>query len=178
MRAASLVLVLIGGCCLWVLLLLDRLVRLRNRVTTAWKRVDVELQRRHDLIPNVMLAVQSTVALDAATLTRVIDARNRTIMVGGVTPKAVQEAELSRALQAFFALVECHPELRSHARLQQLLEALRAIEYRLVNAAQGYNTLAAALNALQETFPSDVLAGTFHFPPATLFDVTAELPRD
>jgi LemA protein len=178
MWSAAIVLTLIGLFLLWILVIFNRLVTLRNQATQAWKRLDAELKRRHDLIPNVVLEVQRAVNPEPAALIRVIDAHNPTLMAGGVAQKAAEEGRISRALQAFFAEVERSPAMQSSERLQPLLRQLRDIEYRLVSLAQSYNLHAGALNEVRETFPADVLAGTFHFRPATLFDISADSDCD
>ena len=177
MWSAAIVLTLIGLFLLWIMAAFNRLIGLRNHTTTAWKQLDVELKRRHDLIPNLVLAVKSAVNPEPEPLIRVIEARNRTMSVGGVAQKAAQEGQLSQAMQAFFAAAETHPAMQSDVRIRQLLDDLRAVEYRLVTVAQAYNVHAAALNDAQETCPTDVLAGTFHFSPAILFDVSGEAPQ-
>ncbi len=166
------VLALIGLLLLWMTVAFNPLTGLRRRTTIDWKRLDEEMQRRHDLIPNLVLAVKAAADVEPEALIRVIEARNRTMMAGGVAQKAAEEGRLSRALQAFFAAAARQPGLSSNERITQLQQELTAIEYRLVAVAQAYNTHAAALNQVRETFPANVLAGTFRFEPATLFEIT------
>ena len=178
MWSAAIVLMLVGLFLLWIASAFSRLLVLRRRTITAWQRVDAELQRRHDLIPNLMLAVKSVMEVEPDAFVRLIEARNQTMMAGGVARKAIEEGRLSQAMQAFLAAAEEHPAMQSDARIRELLTALRAVEYRLVAVAQAYNIHATALNDAQETCPTDVLAGTLHFHPAVLFDVSGDAPQD
>lgn len=174
MWIAAIILGLVGLVVLWVILAFGRLIALRSRATAAWKCLDAALKHRQDVVPNLVLAVKSVMDLQPEALIRVIEARNRTMMAGGVRYKAAEEGQLSDALRTFFVLAARHPAMQSSARIRQLLRELMEIEYRLVSVAQSYNALAAALNAAYGTWPAALLTGTLHFQPVPLFAVGAE----
>ena len=178
MWSAIIVLGAIGLFLLWVMCSFNRLIGLRNQVTNAWKQIDVQLKRRHDLIPNLVLAIKGVMDFEQQTLTRVIEARNRAMMVGGVAAKAAQEAHLSQALRQLFVVAEQYPVLQSNENIRQLQEELVSTENRISFARQFYNDITTQFNTALETFPTNLLGSTFHFEPATLFEITAAAERD
>ncbi len=178
MWSAIIVLGAIGLFLLWVMCSFNRLIGLRNQVTNAWKQIDVQLKRRHDLIPNLVLAIKGVMDFEQQTLTRVIEARNRAMMVGGVAAKAAQEAHLSQALRQLFVVAEQYPVLQSNENIRQLQEELVSTENRISFARQFYNDITTQFNTALETFPTNLLGSTFHFEPATLFEITTAAERD
>ena len=174
---AAIVLVLIGLCLLWIMAAFNHLIRLRNQTTNAWKQIDVQLKRRHDLIPNLVLAIKGVMDFEQQTLTRVIEARNRAIMGGGVAEKAAQEAALSQALRQLFALAENYPALKSNDNVRQLQEELVSTENRIGFARQFYNDITTQFNIAQEVFPASLVARALQFQPAVLFTIDAVAER-
>ena len=176
MWTAAIVLAGVGGLLLWIMAAFSRLLRLRRQVTNGWRQIVVLLRQRHDLVPNLVLAVKSAGEMDSHVLTRLIEARNRAIMVGGVVDKAAQERELSQALQELAALIRQQPALQGHAAVRQGQQALVDIEQRLHVARRSYNSVVERFNAAQERFPTNLLAATFQFAPAVLFDLADDSP--
>ena len=163
---------------LWAVGIYNTLVTLRQGVDAAWAQIDVQLKRRHDLIPNLVLAIKGVMDFEQQTLTRVIEARNRAMMVGGVAAKAAQEAHLSQALRQLFVVAEQYPVLQSNENVRQLQEELVSTENRISFARQFYNDITTQFNTALETFPTNLLGSTFHFEPATLFEITTAAERD
>jgi len=172
------VLVILGILVLGVILTYNRLVRLRNETANGWRQIDVQLKRRHDLIPNLVAAVKGAMEFEQDTLTKVIQARNAAVSARGVADAAVKEGELSQILSRLFALVENYPALRSNDNVKQLQEEITSTENKVSFARQFYNDIATEYNIAQEVFPANIVAGMFGgFKPAELFAVTAEAER-
>lgn len=154
---------------LWVVWTYNRLIALKNQVANAWKQIDVQLKRRHDLIPNLVAAVRGYLEFERDTLERVTAARARAAGAGTVHDSIAAEADLSRALRQLFAVVENYPQLRANENVLQLQEELTTTENQLGFARQHYNDVAMRFNTQQELFPSNLVAGAFGFQPAEFF---------
>jgi LemA protein len=162
-----LVLVAVAGA--WAVWTYNRLVTLRNQVQNAWKQIDVQLKRRHDLIPNLVAAVKGAMEFERDTLERVMDARNRAAAAPTVNESIAAEGELSRALRQLFAVVESYPTLRANDNVLRLQEELTTTENQLGFARQFYNDVSMRFNTQQEVFPSSVIASFFAFQRAAFF---------
>lgn len=172
------VLVLLG---LWLAVSYNGLVSLKNQTINGWKQIDIQLKRRHDLIPNLVEAVKGVMKFEQTTLTQVIEARNKAISAQGIADKAVQENVLSGALKQLFALVENYPNLKSNENVSKLQEELVSTENRIGFARQFYNDIATKFNIAQQVFPINIISGMFGFKAVELFGVTdmteKEVPR-
>ncbi len=157
---------------LWVIGAFNALVSLKNQTLNGWKQIDVQLKRRHDLIPNLIESVRGVMKFEQTTLTQVIEARNKAISAQGVAEKAVQENVLTGALKQLFALVENYPNLKSNENVSKLQEELVSTENRIGFARQFYNDIATKYNIAQQTFPTNMIAGPFGFKNAELFEIT------
>ena len=169
-----LVLVLIGLVVLLVIFLIatyNRLVKLRNRVEAGWAQIDVQLKRRHDLIPNLVETVKGYAAHERETLEAVIAARQSAVAAQGVEESAQAENILSGALRQLFALAEAYPDLKANTNFLQLQEELTATESRIAYSRQFYNEQVLAYDNALETFPSNIVAGMFNFEPKPYFEV-------
>ena len=159
----------------------NSLVSLKNQTANGWAQIDVQLKRRHDLIPNLVDTVKGVMKFEQNTLTQVIEARNRAIAAQGVADKGVQENALTGTLRQLFALVENYPNLKANENVSKLQEELVSTENRIGFARQFYNDIATQFNIAQQTFPTNLLAGTLGFKPAELFELKdaaeKELPR-
>lgn len=149
---------------LFVVVAYNRLVRLRNETRNAWHQIDVQLERRHDLVPNLVEAVRGAMGFERETLEAVIGARNRAAALTGTGPgkaasTARAEQELSSALTRFLALAEAYPELRSVTNVAQLQEELASTENKIGFSRQLYNDLATQYNVAQEQFPTNLIRG-------------------
>lgn len=166
----------------WFVGVYNNLVSLKNQVFNAWKQIDVQLKRRHDLIPNLVETVKGAMNFERDTLEAVVQARNKAIAVqapaAGTAPSAQQvqqtaaaESQLSGALGRLFAVVEAYPDLKSTGNVAQLQEELTSTENKIGFARQFYNDLATSYNIAQQVFPASFIASTFHFTPVELFQI-------
>ncbi|HXG44080.1 MAG TPA: LemA family protein [Gemmatimonadales bacterium] len=162
------VLVLVG---LWAIGAYNKLIALKNDVVNAWKQIDVQLKRRHDLVPNLVNAVKGAMDFERGTLEAVIAARNKAVAAQGVGAVARAEGELTQALGRLFALSENYPQLRATANIQQLQEELTSTENRIGFARQLYNDKATEYNTRQMQFPWSLLAGLARAEPAELWEI-------
>jgi len=145
------------------------LVAGRQEVRNAWSQIDIQVKRRHDLIPNLVNAVKDSMHVEQAQLTAVIEARNKA--VNAVTPAQSMQAEnaLTGTLRQLFALVESYPQLRSQQNVGGLMEELTSTENRISFARQHYNDAVQAQNIRVASFPGVFLASTFGFTPETMY---------
>ena len=148
----------------------NRLVRLRNRVEAAWSQIDVQLKRRHDLIPNLVETVKGYAAHERETLEAVIQARQQAVAAQGVEKQAQAENILTGALRQLFAVSEAYPELKANENFLALQEELTGTESRIAFSRQFYNEQVLAYDNAIETFPSNTVAGLFNFEPKAYFE--------
>lgn len=157
---------------LWVIATYNGLISLKNQTLNGWKQIDVQLKRRHDLIPNLVETVKGAMKFEQTTLVQVIEARAKAMSAQGVAEKAVQENMLTGALRQLFALAENYPALKSNENVLKLQEELSSTENRIGFARQFYNDIATRFNIAQQTFPTNLMASAFGFKPAELFEIT------
>lgn len=162
----------------WVVSKYNSLITLRNQVLNGWKQIDVQLKRRHDLIPNLVNTVRGQMQFEQETLTKVIEARNAAVSAKGIADSAAKEDVLSSALSKLFALVENYPTLRSNENVKQLQEELTGTENKISFARQFYNDIATKFNIAQQVFPSNIIASMFNFKPAELFEIQVAAERE
>jgi LemA protein len=163
---------------IWVIAKYNSLITLRNQVNNGWKQIDVQLKRRHDLIPNLVETVKGYMQFEQDTLRQVVEARNAAVSAKGVADSAVKEGELTAALSRLFALVENYPNLKSNENVKQLQEELTSTENKVSFARQFYNDIATKFNIAQQVFPGSIIAGMFGFKIAELFEVTVAAERE
>ncbi|MBI2432194.1 MAG: LemA family protein [Candidatus Hydrogenedentes bacterium] len=171
---ALLLLVLLGGglvLVLWVIGAYNGLVRLRNAVRNAWSQIDVQLKRRHDLIPNLVETAKGYMQHERQTLENVTKARNLAQQAHGVGQQAQAETELSRALSNFFVVVEQYPDLKANQNFLALQEELTSTENKIGFSRQAYNDQAMHYNNQIEMFPSNIVAGVFNFEKSEFFEI-------
>ena len=162
---------------LWVIGAYNRLIALKNQVANAWKQIDVQLKRRHDLIPNLVNTVKGAMDFERSTLEAVIAARNKAVGAQGVAATAKAEGELTQALGRLFALTEAYPELKSSQNVLQLQEELTSTENKIGFARQLYNDVATQYNTRQATFPTLLVAGLAQASPAELWEISDDAER-
>jgi LemA protein len=153
--------------------LYNGLVRLRNHVRSAWSQIDVQLKRRHDLIPNLVAAVRGYLQHEQDVLTRVTEARTRAVAASGAGEAGAAEGELGRAVGRLLAVIEAYPDLKANANVLALQEELITTENRIGFARQLYNDLVARYNTRQQVFPVNLLARSLGFAPADFFQADA-----
>jgi LemA protein len=164
-------LVVIAVMVLWIIGAYNGLVALKNRVANAWKQIDVQLKRRHDLIPNLVNTVKGSMDFERSTLEAVISARNKAVSATGVQATAKAEGELTQALGRLFALTENYPDLKSNQNVLQLQEELTSTENKIGFARQLYNDTATAYNTKQMQFPTNLVAGLAKASAADLWEI-------
>lgn len=162
----------------WIVAKYNSLIALRNQVTNGWKQIDVQLKRRHDLIPNLVSTVKGQMEFEQDTLEKVIQARNSAISAQGVADSAVKENMLTSALGKLFALVENYPNLKSNENVKQLQEELTSTENKISFARQFYNDIATNFNIAQQVFPANIIASMFNFKAAELFEIQVAAERE
>ena len=156
---------------LYVVAAYNGLIALKNQVVNAWKQIDVQLKRRHDLIPNLVETVKGAMNFERSTLEAVISARNKAVSAQGVAATAKAEGELSQALGRLFALSENYPDLKSSSNVLQLQEELTSTENKIGFARQLYNDVATQYNTKQLQFPTSLVAGLAKASPAELWEI-------
>jgi len=157
-------------------LLYNRLVRLRNRSENAWAQVEVQLKRRHDLIPNLVQTVKGYAGHERATLDSVTEARTSAQQAKTVEQQAAAESGLTAALGRLFAVAEAYPQLRATENFQQLQSELEETEDKIAVARQLYNDAVLAYDNARETVPTSLVAGMLRFEPKPYFEID-ELSR-
>ena len=156
--ALLILLVLLALIVLWIIAAYNGLIALKNQVANAWKQIDVQLKRRHDLIPNLVNTVKGAMDFERSTLEAVISARNKAVSASGVAQTAKAEGELTQALGRLFALTEAYPDLKATGNVAQLQEELTSTENKIGFARQLYNDTATQYNTKQATFPTMLVA--------------------
>ena len=154
------------------------LVRLRNGAKNAWAQIDVQLKRRHDLIPNLVNTVKGYATHEQKTLENVIAARNAAMGAGSIDDKIKAEGALTGALSRLMVVMEQYPDLKANQNFLALQEELTSTENKLGFSRQAYNDASTQYNNKIEVFPSNIIAGMFQFKPSTLFEVTNEKERE
>jgi LemA protein len=155
----------------WFLVTYNSLVSLKLRVEGAWAQIDVQLKRRHDLIPNLVEAVKGYMAYEKDTLERVIRARTQAIEATGLKDKAQAENMLTQTLRSLFAVVEKYPDLKANQNALQLQEELTSTENKIAFARQYYNDEVQRFNTMIQKVPSNIVAGAANFQNKEFFEI-------
>jgi len=181
------ILAILAVVVLWAISIYNKLVTLKNQVKNGWSQIDVQLQRRYDLIPNLVETVKGYMKYEKSTLEAIVQARSQAMAAreqihqegspsGGSIDKLVAaEAALKNSLGNIFALAENYPQLRASENMQQLQEELATTENKVAFARQSYNDQAMLYNTYQEQFPATFFASLFGHHPADLY--TIETPE-
>ena len=162
----------------WVAGAYNGLVRLRNQLENAWAQIDVQLKRRHDLIPNLVETVKGYATHESSTFEKVIQARNMAVSAKTVGDRAEAENVLTGTLKSLFAVAEAYPDLKANTEFMRLQEELTSTENKVAFARQFYNDSVMTYNTDREVFPSNLIAGMFNFAPAELFVVDKPEQKD
>ena len=163
---------------LFFVFMYNGLVRLRNSIDNAWSQIDVQLKRRHDLIPNLIETVKGYAAHESGTFEKVVQARNAAIGAQGPEQSAAAENVLTGALRQVFALAENYPDLKANTSFLALQEELTSTEDRISYARQFYNDSVLRYDNKLETFPSNTIAGMFGFKPREYFKTDDPADRE
>ena len=183
-------LVLVAVVAFWVMGAYNGLISLKNQVANAWKQIDVQLKRRHDLIPNLIESVKGAMQFEKSTLEAVVQARNTAIAAAkgargadlptaqAVTATAAAEGQLTQSLGRLFAVVEAYPQLKATGNIAQLQEELVSTENKIAFSRQLYNDTSTEYNTKQQQFPTNLVAGLAHASTAQLWEITDAAERD
>jgi LemA protein len=167
-------LIIIAVIALFLIIIYNRLVALRNQFRNGFAQIDVQLQRRHDLIPNLVESAKAYLSHEKNTLTQVMNARNNAVDAQQEAAKNPDDGKriqrlggaenmLTKALANFYAVAENYPDLKANETVQQLMEELSSTENRVSFARQAYNDTVMTYNTYREQFPNNVIAGLFAF---------------
>ncbi|MBK6910864.1 MAG: LemA family protein [bacterium] len=159
---------------LWVMGLYNGLVTLRNQVKGAWSQIDVQLKRRHDLIPNLVEVVKDYMSYEQETLEKVIKARNTAVAASGPAQVSAAENQLTGALRQMFAVFENYPDLKANQNVMKLQEELTSTENKIAFARQYFNDSVMTYNTKQELFPANLFAATLGFKKEEYYQVPEE----
>ncbi len=177
--------IILAAMVVWAISAFNRLIALKGQTLNGWKQIDVQLKRRHDLIPNLVNAVRGAMEFEKETLDAVISARNQAVKIqadtlptGGVQALAQAEATLTSALSRLNVVVERYPDLKATANVSQLQEELTSTENRIAFSRQHYNDTATSYNVLQQQFPWSLLTGFAKAMPVELWEITDEMDRE
>src|SRR5438093_11815667 len=175
-------LVLIVVVVFWVIAAYNGLISLKNQTVNAFKQIDVQLKRRHDLIPNLINAVKGAMDFERSTLEEVIQARNQAVKVNASGPEAIKQVSqaenaLSGALSRLLVTVDRYPQLKATGDIGQLREELTSTENRIAFARQLYDDTATLYNTKQQQFPTNLVAGVAKAQTADLWELEDQAER-
>jgi LemA protein len=165
------VLGIIAAFVVWIIMIYNGLVAMRQRVNQSFADVDVQLKQRHDLVPNLVETVKGYAAHERGTLEAVVQARNAAAAAHGPAAQAQAENMLTGALRQLFALSEAYPDLKANANFQQLQAELSDIENKIAAARRFFNNSVQEYNTGIQQFPAALFAGSFGFTPQVFFDL-------
>lgn len=162
---------------IFIIVAYNSLVTLRQRVKNAWSQIDVQLQRRFDLIPNLVETVKGYMEHEKDVLTKVTELRSSWANAQTVSEKAELDNQLSGALKTIMAVSENYPDLKANQNFSELQEELRNTENKISYSRQFYNDTVTRYNTKLELFPSNIIASMFHFTSETLFEAESAEAR-
>ena len=174
MGALIIIIVLIVFIAIFVMSVYNGLISSRNQVENAWSKIDVELQRRFDLIPNLVETVKGYMTHEESVLTKVTELRSSWGNASSISEKAKLENELTSTLSAISIVAENYPDLKANANFMSLQEELSNTESKIAYSRESYNNVTTAYNTKLEIFPNNIIAGMFNFKSEELFKVDNE----
>jgi LemA protein len=177
MGSGLILLILIAVAVLWVVAIYNSLVQLRNLVDNAWAQIDVQLKRRHDLVPNLIETVKGYMSHERDTLEAITKARTEAMTAKGPAQAGPAESALSGALRGLMVNVERYPDLKASQNFLALQEELSSTENKISFARQAYNDSVTRYNTRIQTIPANLIAGPAGFTRRELFELTDEAER-
>jgi len=172
------VLIVLAIIVIWFIAIYNRLVGLRNNVEASWKQVDVQLQKRYDLVPNLVETVKGYAKHEKEVFERVTEARASCINASGAKAQGEAENMLTGALKSLFAVAEAYPDLKANQNFLMLQQELANIENKVAYSRQHYNDVVRAYNTLQQQFPANLVAGMASCRAADYFEVEEPAARE
>ncbi len=146
-------------------------MQLRVRADNSWSDIDVQLKRRHDLIPNLVETVKGYAAHEKGTFENVARSRSAAMSATSAADRAQAEGQLTQALRGLLAVAEAYPDLKANTQFQSLQQSLAELEEALQNSRRYYNAVVRDLNTRIQSVPSNLIAGMFHFQPRQFFEI-------
>jgi LemA protein len=162
-------LIVIVAIAVWGIFAYNRLVSLRNQVDNSWRQIDVQLKRRHDLIPNLVEAVKGYMQFERDTLTQVVEARAKAVSAPDQASRMAAENQITTGLGKLMAVMENYPQLKADENVLKLQEELTTTENQIAYARQAYNDVVLDLNTRIQSFPANLIASNFGFKAAEYF---------
>ncbi|HZO81799.1 MAG TPA: LemA family protein [Candidatus Binataceae bacterium] len=174
MSGSTVVLIVVLLIVGWAVVAYNGLVSLRNQVQNAWRQIDVQLRRRHDLIPNLVEAVKGYMQFERDTLTQVVEARARAVAATDQASRIAAENQITAGLGRLLAVMENYPQLKSDQNVLKLQEEVTTTENQIAFSRQAYNDSVMQFNTRIESFPSNLIASNFGFKQADYFQGAPE----
>src|SRR3954447_18626848 len=175
---AWVILAVVIGILAFVMMAYNALVQLRVRADSAWSDIDVQLKRRHDLIPNLVETVKGYAAHDKGTFENVAKYRSAAMSATSVEERGQAEGMLTQALRGLLAVAEAYPQLRASEQFQSLQASLNQLEDALQNSRRYYNAVVRDLNTKIQSFPTNIIAGMFNFQQRQFFEIADATERN
>lgn len=176
--AGIVIVVLIALLIIWLIATYNKFIKMQNKVEEGFSTMDVYLKKRYDLIPNLVETVKGYAKHESETLSNVISARNMAVQAQTMDEKIQGEQKLQSMLGPLYAIGEQYPNLKADQNFMDLQSQLRSIEGEIANARKYYNAVCVKFNNLVEMFPSNLLAGMFHFHRKPLYEVNESIERE
>jgi LemA protein len=170
--------VVLGLLVIFVIAIYNSLVRLRNQVDNAWSQIDVQLKRRHDLIPNLVETAKGYMKHERGTFEAITEARSKAMGARSVSEASKAEGALGEALSKFMLVVENYPDLKANQNFLSLQEELSSTENRIAFSRQNYNDQVLFFNNKIQMFPSNIIAGMFSFGKRDFFEIEVAAERE
>lgn len=171
MIIAYIILGILAIILVWAIASYNGFITLINRAKEAWSDIDVQLQRRYDLIPNLVNTVKGYATHESSAFEKVTEARSRAMQAGSLSEKAAAEGELSGTLKSLFAIAEAYPDLKANINFLELQRELSDTENKIQASRRFYNTNVRDLNTSTQSFPSNLIAKMFHFQEMEFFEL-------
>lgn len=167
-------LIVVAVLILYLIAAYNSLVSIKNQVDNAWRQIDVQLKRRHDLIPNLVEAVKGYMQFERETLTQVVEARAKAVSAPDQASRMAAESQITAGLGKLLAVMENYPQLKSDQNVMQLQEELTTTENQIAFSRQAYNDAVMELNTRIEKFPTNIIASNFGFHASEYFKAAPE----
>ncbi len=178
MTALWIILGIIGVLAFMVIGMYNSLIRLRNTVKNAWAQIDVQLKRRHDLIPNLIETVKGYMVHERGTLESITKMRSQAMNATNIEDRVKAEGELSNMLGRLQIAVEAYPDLKANQNFLALQEELTSTENKISFARQSYNDQVLFYNNKKQTFPTNIIAGMFNFKDEVFFEIQDQAEKE
>ena len=172
------ILIIIAILILWLILIYNRLVTFKNRVREAWADIEVQLKRRHNLIPNLIETVKGYASHEKEVFEKVTEARTKALQASSLSEKAKAENALEGTLKSLFAVAENYPQLKANENFLSLQRDLTDTEDKIQAARRFYNSNVRDYNISLEKFPNNLIASAFHFKAAEFFETSEEKEQE